>query len=154
MPDHPRNKTVMFSALLKNENSMLGRLCQHADFLGVLENRLRLFLDSPLNTHCIVANYYNSTLILHADSAAWASKLRYNTPAILAFMQNECKLKSLKTIRIKVIPASTQHQDNAGRRLSMSAATGNLINQVAATMPDDELRLSLLKLAKHHQDAV
>ena len=154
MPNHPSNKPVIFSALLKDSSRMPGKLCAHVDFLGDLQTRLGHFLESPLNTHCTVANCTNSILVLHADSAAWATKLRYNTPAILAYMQNACDLPSLKTIRIKVIPASKRTQDTTIKPLSLSSASAGFINQVAASMPDDELRLSLLKLAKHNQERV
>lgn len=151
MPDRPRNKPVTFSVLLKDHNCMPGKLCAHADFLGNLQTRLGHFLEPPLNSHFIVANCINGILVLHADSAAWATKLRYNTPAILAYMQNTCDLPALKTIRIKVIPASKRTQDTTVKPLSISSVSASFINQVAASMPDDELRLSLLKLAKHQE---
>ncbi len=155
MPDRFNNKPATFTSLLKDKNSVLGRLCQHADYLVHLEKKLCLFLDSPLNTHCSVANYVNDTLVLHSDSAAWAAKLRYNIPAILNYMKNECNLIALKTIRIKIkLPDNSTQPGPVRRKPVISRASALFINQTAATMPDDDLRLSLLKLAKHNQDRV
>jgi hypothetical protein len=142
----------MLSALLKDNSRTPGKLCTHIDFLINLQARLCRFLAPPMNAHCTVANCAHDTLVLHADSPAWATKLRYHTTAILAYMQNAGDLPSLKTIRIKVVPVSKQAPDTPVRPLSLSSASARLINQVAAGMPDGELRLSLLKLARHNQE--
>jgi len=153
MSDHTYNKPEALNTLLKNKNSVLGKLCLHAKYLTQLEKKLCLFLESPLNTHCSVANLANDTLVLHSDSSAWASKLRYNIPAILNYMQHECNLTTLKTIRIKIkLPENSRQSGSAGNKPVMSKASARYINQAAATMPDDDLRLSLLKLAKHEND--
>ena len=153
MSDRTYNKPETFTTLLKNKNSALGRLYLHVRYLTLLEKKLCLFLDSPLNTHCSVANVTNDTLVLHSDSAAWAAKLRYNIPAILNYMQNECNLTTLKTIRIKIkLPENHQRSVPARKKPILSKASAHFINQAAATMSDDDLRLSLLKLAKHQHD--
>lgn len=154
MPDRNKNPAP-FTALLKDKHSILGKLCQHAEYLSHLEKKLCLFLDSPLNTHCNVANYINDTLVLHSDSAAWAAKLRYNIPVILNFMQNECDLITLKTIRIKIKLSDNSTQPGPDRKKPVISRTAALlINQAAATITDDELRSSLLKLVKNSQDQI
>ena len=152
MPDR-NNNPAQINSILKDTHSVLGKLCQHAEYLAHLENQLCLFLDSPLNSHCNVANYLNDTLVLHSDSAAWAAKLRYNIPAILNFMQNECNLNTLKTIRIKIKLPDNTTQPVPNRKISaISRAAALLINQSAATMTDNDLRSSLLNLVKNNQD--
>lgn len=143
------NKPVKTSSLFKANNSELGRLCQHISFLVNLEKKLLSFLDSPLNTHCKVANYENDTIILHSDSQAWAARLRYNTPAILDYFRTKCHLNSLKTIRIKVNPPTSSEQALPVRKLSISPVSAKFITQVANSMADEDLRLSLLNIAKH-----
>jgi hypothetical protein len=153
MSDRTDNKPASFSTLLSNQDSALGRLCRHAGYLAYLEKKLCLFLAAPLNTHCSVANFTNDTLVLHSDSAAWAAKLRYNIPAILKYMQHECQLTSLKTIRIKIrLPSHAEPSGSAGKKPDISAASANYLKQAAETMSDDDLRLSLLKLARHCPD--
>lgn len=154
MPERYKNPAT-FTSLLEDKHSVLGKLCQHAEYLSHLEKKLCLFLDSPLSSHCSVANFINETLILHSDSAAWAAKLRYNVPVILNFMQNECNLNTLKTIRIKIkLPDSSTQPGPVRRKPAISSASALFINQAAATMLDDDLRLSLLKLVKNNQDYV
>ena len=155
MPDRSNNNPATLTSLLKDKHSTLGKLCQHTEFLSHLEKKLCLFLDSPLNSHCSVANYMNETLVLHSDSAAWAAKLRYNIPAILNYMQNECDLIALKTIRIKIkLPDNTTQYGSTRKKPAISRASALFINQAAATMSDNDLRLSLLKLVKYYQDHI
>ena len=149
MPDKSRNKPLTFSSLFNKNSSELGKLCQHGAFLVNLERKLLSFLPPPLNTHCKVANYANDTIILHSESSAWATKLRYNTPAILDYLRKECHLDALKTIRIKVNPVASIKQPTPARRLTLSPSSAVFITQVANTIVDEDLRLSLLKIAKH-----
>ena len=68
-------------------------------------------------------------------------------------MRTEFGINTLKTIRIKIKPieslAYTKH-----RKLILSSAASEFINQVANTISDEKLRSSLLKLAKHHKNSV
>lgn len=149
MSNKSTNKPVAFSSLFKSKNSELGTLCQHAAFLSDIEKNLLSFLGFPLNTHCKLANYANDTVILHSDSPAWAAKLRYNTPLILDLLRTRCRLNTLKTIRIKVNPPVSPASTLPVKRLTLSPASAEFISQVANSMTDDNLRLSLLKIAKH-----
>lgn len=150
MTDRIYNKPVAFSSLLENPDSMPGKLFLHAGYLSQLEKKLHLFLESPLNTHCKIANFSNETLVLHSDSAAWAAKLRYNIPAILNYMQTECRLTTLKTVRIRIkLPEQSSQAKSASKNNLISRDSANYLNQMADSMSDADLRLSLLKLSRH-----
>ena len=152
MSDKYRNKPLPFSSLLGGNNSELKNLCQHSSFLVDLENKLLSFLESPLDSHCKVANYSNDTIILLSDSPGWAAKLRYCTPAILNYLRTECQLSSLKTIRIKVNPPTSLKHSTQTRRLSLSPSSADFISQVANNMTDENLRFSLLKIAQQKKN--
>lgn len=155
MPYSRNRQPLPIGSLLSDGDSQLGRLCQHIDNLRNLENKLLAYLDPPLNVHCALANYTNNTIVLHTDSPTWAAKLRFRTPEMLSYMQHECKLETLKTIRIKIIPLTgqldkTQPGKTVTRRLTISSISANFINNVAFTMSDIDLRTSLIKLGKHN----
>lgn len=85
----------------------LSLIYNHIEELNRLQAKLSKYLDSPLNQHVLVADYQQQTLVLHADSAAWTTRLRYRTRELLALFQDE--LPDLSTIHIKnrpVIPNS------------------------------------------------
>ncbi len=134
--------------LLENHASPLGKLFRQTQQLVRLTEKLQSFLEPPLNQHCTVANFDHVTLVLHADSAAWASRLRYNTSAILSHMRRESDLQGLKTLRIKIKPADIPTQKSI-RRITLTRTSARIITHSASLMPDDELRQSLLRLARH-----
>lgn len=138
-------------AVLSNKKNDLGKIYAHTEHILSLELKLHSFLGSPLNKHCILANYTNNIFTLHADSSIWASKLRYCIPDILEFMQHECHFDTLKTIRIKVKPTTFKTVKIPPRRLTLSTKSSKFIKDIATSMTDHELRASLLKLAKHNK---
>ena len=146
------NKPRIFSSLI-NQDTGLDRLYQHTKFLLYLNKCLNSVLAEPLNQHCQIANYDKSTLTILADSPAWSTRLRYNTSDILSRMRTDFGLDSLKTIRIKTRPIDTPVHARH-RKLLLSSSAAKFINQIAGTITDEKLRLSLLKLAKHHKKAV
>jgi hypothetical protein len=148
---HHTKTTVPIRALLKADTSIIGRYIQHIEFLKGLEQKLHSFLVPPLNGHCIIANYANDTVVLHTDAPVWASRIRYNTPRILLFLQNECGLAALKTIRIKVMPSPFPYTRLPDKRWKLDEHTANLIRQAAAAITDDSLKQSLHKISGHLQ---
>lgn len=151
MHSHHPNAPAPIRKLLKADAGIIGRFIQHIEFLKGLEQRLLSFLAPPLNKHCTIANYANDTLMLHTDAPAWASRIRYNTPAILDFLQNECGLAALRTIRIKVMPAPLQHVRLPDKSWKLDESTASLIRRSAATITDESLRHSLEKISGHVQ---
>ena len=122
----------------------LSRLCNHIEKLNSLQTKLRGYLEPPLGEHVIIADYRQKTLVLHAGSAAWATKLRYRTPDILKLFRDD--LPGLRTIRIKNPPVETPVQKT---RRAANATPGSVdtIRQAADRMADPSLRAALLRIA-------
>jgi hypothetical protein len=147
------NSPPSLHSLFTDNNNMIGDLLKHAYYIQQLQSKLHEHLGPSLNTHCIIANYNNAVLTLHADTPTWAAKLRYLTPDILCYMHQQCHLTKLKTIRIKVMPTIFSPARTSIRQLTLSAKSAKLMKDVANTMPDQALRTSLLKLAKHSRSS-
>ena len=129
---------------LLESSDILSRLCNHIEQLGKLQIKLHDYLEPPLNEHVIIADYRQKTLVFHADSAAWATKLRYRTPEILKLFRND--LPGIRTIRIKNPPVETRERAtrHAARASSDTVAT---IREVAGRIDDPPLRSALLRIA-------
>lgn len=65
--------------LLAHASGDLGRLIEEARRLARATEVLRARLPAPLNEHSRVASLAGGVLVLQADSAAWASRLRFVT---------------------------------------------------------------------------
>lgn len=148
----PAKQPLLLGSYLADKESHLAMLCQHVEFLADLEKKLLGHLPESLRSHCKIANFSNKTLVLHTDSAVWATRLRYCTPDILRFMQTDCKLVTLKTIRIKVKPAVHQPLQKVREKTLLSPSTSDFIRQVANSLADKDLRKSLHNIARHYRD--
>lgn len=147
----PRKITppALYTLLQADTTPPLGNLMRQVHFLADLARKLESFLGAPLNRHCVLANYTANTLVLHSDSSAWASRLRYLAPRIKEFMQNECALAGLQTIRIKVSPAPGHTQRSNYKRLLLDRHVSAVIRQSALSVTDEKLRNLLLEISTH-----
>ncbi len=77
-------------------------LIAHTGYLQQLNQRLKQLLEEPIATHISVAAIREDTLIIHATSPAWAAKLRYRVPEILAGLTAMPDFPAIKSIRVRV----------------------------------------------------
>lgn len=144
-----QSNSIPVHALLTGDNSALAPLCKRAGYLQQLNLELCSHLSAPLNTHCKLANITANAVILHADSPAWAARLRYCMPDILRLIQNRLNLTGIKSIRIKIMFPDEKSHSNHRRTLTMSTNTARLLADSARSITDPALRSSLLRLSSH-----
>ena len=150
-----RNLKIRQFNQLVSSNEQLNNLYTHAKNISALNEKLHSHLAPSLSSHYSVANYSAETLIVNADTSAWASKLRNYIPDILDYARHECGLSKLISVRIKVSP----NQDNTSqsnlpstglsRKASLSRKSAEFIENVATSMTDPALRESILKISKN-----
>ncbi len=124
----------------------LSQICNHIKKINGLQIKLGEFLGKPPAEHVAVADYRQNTLVLHTDSAAWAAKLRYRTPEILAAFKGD--LPGIRTVRIKVVPTAMLMRIPR-RALKVSAGTAEGIRQAADQIADPALRSTLHSIARN-----
>lgn len=90
--------------IIANKSSWLYYLSQHCQQLKSINKRFSKSLPSPLNQHCHVANWRETTLIVHTDSSLWATRLRYMTPFLIASWQKELSMPTINKIIVQVRP--------------------------------------------------
>jgi hypothetical protein len=150
-----RNLIARQFSELVDSSEQLNNLYTHAKGIYALNEKLQKHLDPCLRGHCTVANYSDETLIVNAETSAWASKLRNRIPDILAYARHECGLSKLITVRIRVSPKqnNTSQSDLPGNRLnrkaSLSKKSAEFIENVASSIQDPALRESILKISKN-----
>jgi len=80
----------------------LSALIEHARRFEALEALVRSWLPATLAPHVGVANLREDTLILSVKSAAWATKLRYEVPTLLAAARRHAPTRDVRDIKIRV----------------------------------------------------
>ena len=130
-----------------------GRLMAVGRRLGNANDALGELLDAPLRDHVTVARLSGETLTLVADSPAWAARVRYQAPRILAHLRRTCDCPRLESMRVVTRPARVVREPLAepareARSRAISAETAELIESVALACDNDALRGTLLRLAR------
>lgn len=101
-----------------------------------------------LAAHCRVADIQGNCLILHVDNAAWATRLRYETPQLLKLLNPHPDFSNIEAIRWQI--HRPLHQDKAFKSLSRpetSPAIKNILITTSQHIKSAKLKASLEKLA-------
>jgi hypothetical protein len=128
----------------------------HAQLLAQngLNNELlgfvRKHLSGPSSLHCVNAQLQHETLIVHVDSPAWATKLRFQLGSLLPHLRKAPSLDGLQQILVRVLPsAENRTSGSAPSSARLSEESAELIRNLASAITDDTLRASWLRLAKN-----
>ena len=127
-----------------DSSDRLSQICKHIEKINELQIKLQKHLEAPLNRHVVIADYQQKTLVLHTDSAAWAAKLRYQTPDILKVFKRDAP--GIRTVRIKVMPSDSLSQVTRHAE-QVTPETVYAIRQVAEKTGDPALRAILHSIA-------
>ena len=142
-----RKGAVALQKILYADSQHLADIHNRIALLKTIQDKLQTTLPPPLSDNFIVANVSKDTLVLHTQSPAWASKLRFNTPLILECIKQFYDATPPKSLRIKVVPESPQHAPPT-RKISISSGNAQLIKSTAESITDSRLREALLKLSR------
>jgi hypothetical protein len=109
MARHPQSdqKATRASAILSDPGSPLGGTLEHAGVLLKVQQLLSGSVDPSLRDRFQVANVRHHRLILLAPSAAWATRLRMETPRLLEAL-HRAGFAELSDIEIRVAPLIEQ----------------------------------------------
>lgn len=126
------------------EGTLLALLDQQRQLLLAI----RTSLAPPLAAHCLYATLKEGQLTLITDSAAWATRLRYQIPELtagLGSLQGE-----IATCRIRVQPRTVSRRtpEMERERALVSPATVSLLKEAAEAQGDTELGRALSRLAQ------
>lgn len=122
-------------------------LIQQEELLALVRSQL----PESLQQHCLATQLKEKgLLILHAESSAWASRLRYFSRDLRIKLQD----KGLKTrkIEVRVFIRDPQQKRPARHLHRLSAENARLIEATAESIQDPDLRAALQRLSKHHRN--
>lgn len=107
---------------------------------------------SSLAAHTLVANLEQNILVIQADNANWASRLRYFIPQLLPQLKTWPMLKSLKEVTWYVASFKTMQQfpEKPTTVIALlSSENRDLIQSASKSISHPDLKLALTRLAKH-----
>lgn len=134
---------------LHRPSGHLGALLGQVHLLRRLTAALRDALPEPLAAHCLAANLDDETLVIGCSSSAWAAKLRYQLPTLLARLRDHPGLAALSQIRIRVQPPREERPRAVRRRTRLSPHSADILSTLAEGTADPALKAALLRLSRH-----
>ncbi len=120
-------------------------MLKKSERLAALNLELRRSLPAPMGQHAALVSAEPELAVIHADSAAWRSRLRYQLPLIREVLARQLGIRSQR-IHIGV-QARTQRLARAPRRMEISEQAAAGISRAADAMDDPQLSATLRKLA-------
>jgi len=90
--------------IMAKPSGILCRLNRHSQMLKRLDRMCQESLPSPLNQHCHVANLREKTLVIHADSSLWATRLRLILPSLKLKWQENQLMPTISQVDVRVRP--------------------------------------------------
>ena len=136
--------------LLTDASGNLGRLLEEARRLARATELLRARLPAPLGEHSRVAGLAKGVLVIQADSAAWASRLRFMTREVAEALAPV--LGQVTRVRVAVAsptpPPPTRPLRLPGRAV-LSKELARSIAQAAGGISDPALQEALRRLARN-----
>ena len=145
--------TRPINKLFQEADSDLAILVTRTRILKRLTNILRTQLENDLAQHCYIGNIEQETLVILADTAARASKLRFYSAQLLENLpQVDAAFAGIKFIKVKVLnlltPTPASEPDKSpGPHMNQENARG--IQTLADSVDDQQLHDALLRLARH-----
>ncbi len=142
--------SLPISELLQDKRYPIANLCKKANSIQEIDHKLKKCLDPSLHDHFELANIKTDSVILLVSSSNWATRLRYNIPAILNALNNQLNFTSVKTIRIKVKKIIPDNATKPKKPMSLSKNSAQVLINVANNFTDPQLRECILKLSKNY----
>jgi predicted nucleic acid-binding Zn ribbon protein len=110
----------------------------------VLLDRVRQALPADLAGHCIFAQLHGSRLLVHVDSPAWATRLRFMAPQLAGVIGGERPPTEVR-VRLLVDNARRSPRPTPARRSDYAA---DVVADSAIGVEDRELQEALLRLGR------
>lgn len=140
-------RSSQLKKILSIAGSHLAGTLAHAANLQRLQPLVYQALPADLAAHCRPGNLRGNTLIIHADSPAWAAKMRFHAPQLIRSLQRANGLSGLERCEVRVLPASAAPPSSKPTASAISAASREQLRSVAKDLRDPRLKEAFERLA-------
>ncbi|MDH5256596.1 MAG: DUF721 domain-containing protein [Gammaproteobacteria bacterium] len=146
-----KKQPTPIAKFLSGRAKNIAPLIAEAKRLTQIKIILNQSLDHELTKHLQVSRLENNQLRLIVDSPAWATRLRYKQSEIINRFQNYAITKVIKSIHIKISPATVANNKTKTKTNPISLSTksaGQMLDEIEA-ITDSNLKEALIRITKH-----
>jgi len=131
---------------LIGSNAALRQLGEALARRNALLQRVRQALPDEVAHHCVAAEIEDHALRLLADSAGWATRLRYFARDLVRRLRADGV--GVATLEVRVLPPDTRTDRLPGRAVPHSDDAAVCLEHTAAGIDDPALRAALQRLGR------
>jgi hypothetical protein len=143
----PEKNTSQLGKILADTSGPLAGTLAHAASLKRLQPLVVQALPADLAAHCLPANLRGNTLVIHADSPAWAAKMRFHAPQLVQRLRREKSLAELARCEVRVSPASAPVMSTKPVAAAISTQSREQLRTAAKGFKDPRLQTAFQRLA-------
>jgi len=136
------------SNILTNSSPELSSILRQTHVLNTLNTILNQLLPEPSKNHCHIANVREQIIILHTDSPAWATRIRYEIPRILKQINEMYNKQVFLEIKLKVRASYIQTTANDTQSTKQKET---LKKRPASDIKDPKLKQAMDRLLHHRK---
>ena len=111
-----------------------------------ITKKIRSFLPAELAEHCEFGSIKGSSMIIFADSSAWATRLQFHTSGLLRYINQEYKY-SLASIKLKIAPPRGKRKKPKPEPFHIDKENIRSIRQLSSSVENKDLGCALERLA-------
>ena len=139
---------------LGNAKGQLSRLLAQADKLAELNRIMNAYLPPHFQGHATLAVLTPDCWIVHTDSSAWSTRLRYVLPSLQRQLSDHLQTE-VPRLKVRVRPAADLlRKPTPVRRLTVSDETVATLEVAARNLSDPRLSMAMQRLAEHARKRV
>lgn len=142
-----RSSIAPVGEMLRHQQGTLGELMAQANRLIRLGQIFRAYLPPHLHDHAVLIRLDQDGWVVHADSASWATRLRYALHNIREVLGQQLGFPLPKP-HIRVVPVDPPPPPRRPR-LTLTERNAKLLEATACNLSDERLSAALRQLAKH-----
>ncbi|HCU89684.1 MAG TPA: hypothetical protein DGR97_07065 [Gammaproteobacteria bacterium] len=129
-------------------NPVLRKLFRNAAKHQNTALRVKSLVAEPLRSHIQLVAVREDTIVLTADSSAWAAKMRYQVPNLVKKIRKTSEFAEIQTIRVTVLKSSSADTLPRNRKAApISVSCASALKNRASSVDDPALKEVLLRLA-------
>ena len=135
------------------QSSELRALSRRAQHLAELQRAMLEAVPRPLSRAYRIKSFRSGTLLVAAESAAAAAKLRHLAPRLLEHLRK--REEQVTKIQIEVQVAMQQNRSGkSSRKALLNDFVISHFERLAATLKESPLRLAVTRLVQRHKRSV
>ena len=134
--------------ILSDQGSTLANLMKRANQALNVEQFVLQHLDADARAHCQLVTVRRHTLVLQTETAAWATRIRFQQAEVVKQLKQTPAFSEITRIEVKIRPQA-KRQKEPQRAKPLSSDSAHFLTETADSFGDDPLAEALKRLAKH-----